>query len=89
MTGIDDYTDAAEGQQKQTHITMSNPDHPGSTADYADDATMKEHFQAAKSLKNSSINRKKIVGDFLVAVEKEAVRKEEGAIEDFLQAFSE
>lgn len=89
MTQFDEYTDDGEGQQKQTHITMSNPDHPDSTADYADEDTIKERFEAAKALKNSPINRKKIVGDFLVAVEKEVVRSEEGAIEEFLQAFSE
>jgi hypothetical protein len=88
MTGFDDYRDG-EGQQKQTHITMSNPDHPESTADYADSDVMEEHFRAAKALKNSPINRKKIVGDFLVAVEKEVVEGNEGAIEEFLQTFSE
>jgi chaperonin cofactor prefoldin len=49
---------------------------------------MRKHYRAAKSLKDTSVNRKKIVGDFLVAVEKEVVENEEDAIEEFLEAFS-
>ena len=88
MTGLDDYTDDGQSQQKQTHITFSNPEHPDSNVDYAGKEEMKEHFRAAKSLNNSPVNRKKIVGDFLVAVEREVVQNEEDAIEEFLEAFS-
>ncbi|WP_435183020.1 hypothetical protein [Halobellus sp. EA9] len=88
MTGLDDYIGDGENQQKQTHITLSNPDHPESEAGYAEEERMKKHFRAAKSLKNSPIDRKKIVGDFLVAVDKEVVQNKEGAIEEFLEASS-
>lgn len=89
MTGLDEYSTEGEGQQKQTHITLSNPDHPDSSSDYADHETMQEHFRAAQAIKNSSINRKMLVGDFLVAIEKEVVQGEEEAIEEFLQTLSE
>lgn len=88
MTGLDDYIGDGENQQKQTHITLSNPDHPESEGGYAEEERMREHFRAAKSLKNTRIDRKKIVGDFLVAVDEEVVQDEEGAIEEFLEAFS-
>lgn len=88
MTGLEDYTDDRQSQQKQTHITFSNVDHPDSRGDYAEEERMRKHYRAAKSLKDTSVNRKKIVGDFLVAVEKEVVENEEDAIEEFLEAFS-
>jgi hypothetical protein len=86
MTDPDDYLDSEENQQKQTHITFSNPDHPETSVDYAADERLEAHFQAAKSLKESSVNRKLLVGDFLVAVENEVVQGEDGAIEDFLES---
>lgn len=86
MTDPDDYLDSGKNQQKQTHITFSNPEHPEATVDYAGDERIKRHFQAAKSLKQSTANRKLLVGDFLVAVEKEIVHDEEGAIEEFLES---
>lgn len=88
MTRLEDYTDDRQSQQKQTHITFSNVDHPDSRGDYAEEERMRKHYLAAKSLKDTSVNRKKIVGDFLVAVEKEVVQNEEDAIEEFLEAFS-
>lgn len=88
MTGLEDYTDDGQGQQKQTHITLYNPDHPESEGGYAEEERMRKHFRAAMSLKNSRIDRKKISGDFLVVVEKEVVENEEDAIEEFLESFS-
>lgn len=85
MTDLDDYLESGKNQQKQTHVTFSNPDHPEASVDYADDERIKAHFQAAKSLKQSTVDRKKLVGDFLVAVEREMVQGEQGAIEDFLE----
>ena len=89
MTGLDDYIGDGEDQQKQTRITLSNPEHPDSSTDYAGREEMKEPFQAAKSLKNTRTNRNKIVGDFLVAVDKKVVQDEEGAIEEFLETILE
>lgn len=88
MTGLDDYTNDGQGKQKQTHITLYNPDHPDSRGDYAEEERMREHYRAAKSLKDSPVNRKKIVGDFLVAVEKQVVQNEEDTIEEFLEDLS-
>ena len=89
MTGLDDYIGDGENQQKQTHITLTNPDHPESETDDDEEDKMREHFRAAKSLKNARINRNKIVGDFLVAVDKKVVQDEEGAIEEFLETLLE
>ena len=86
MTNPDDYLDSGKNQQKQTHITFSNPDHPETSVDYAAEERIEAHFQAAKSLKQSTVNRRLLVGDFLVAVEKEVVQGEEGAIEEFLES---
>ncbi|GGJ15339.1 hypothetical protein GCM10008995_26460 [Halobellus salinus] len=88
MTGLEDYTDDRQSQQKQTHITFSNVDHPDSRGDYAEEEKMRKHYQAAKSLKDTSVNRKRIVGDFLVAVDKEVTQGNEGAIEELFEGFS-
>lgn len=66
---LDDYLEQSGTEQKETHITMSNPDHPDNTASYADHKVMKKHFDAAIAIQNSSIDRKMIVGEFLSAVE--------------------
>lgn len=84
---LDDYTKEDSGAQKQTHITFSNPDHPESSANYATEEEMREHFRAANSIQNTGINRKKLVGDFLAAVEQEHVQGHEGAIEEFFASL--
>ena len=87
--GIREYIDQDESQQKQTHITMANPDHPDTTASYADDETVRRHFQAANAIQDSGINRKQIVGDFLVAVDEYVHGDNEEALEEFFLALTE
>lgn len=89
MTSLDNYRDEGGEVQKQTHITLVNTDHPEGTQNYTDDETAKRHFNAAKAIQSSGINRKALIGDFLVAVEDEVIRGEEGSVEEFLQQLQE
>jgi len=84
MTNLEDYRDEGGEVQKQTHITLVNTDHPEATQTYTDDENAKRHFNAAKAIQSSGLNRKALIGDFLVAVDNEVNRGEEGAIEEFL-----
>lgn len=68
--GIDDYLSQDETQQKETHITLSNPEHPETSASYADEETIREHFDAAITIQNSAVDRTMVTGEFLVALEK-------------------
>ena len=86
--GIDTYLDQDESVQKQTHITMANPNHPDTTASYADDETIHAHFQAAKSIQSSGINRKQIVGDFLVAVNAAVNGGNPEALDEFFEELT-
>ncbi len=88
--GIEEYTSkGSTGTQKSTHIALPNPKHPDSEVDYVDEKLAAEYFRAALSLKNSEINRKQLIGDFLVAVNREHVQEEEGALEEFLEKLSQ
>jgi len=86
---LDDYMSEGESQQKQTHITLANPDHPEATGNYASDDVMRDHFRAANAVQDSRVNRKQIVGDFLVALDSELHGEEDGAIEVFLDELTE
>lgn len=89
MTSLDNYRDEGGEVQKQTHITLVNTEHPEGSQTYTDDDTARQHFSAAKAIQSSGINRKAIVGDFLVAVEDEVIRGEEGSIEEFFEQLQE
>ena len=85
--GLDDYVNQGESQQKQTHITLANPDHPEASGSYADDDTMRRHFRAANSVQDSPINRKMIVGDFLVALDEDLHEEDSDAFVEFLESL--
>jgi len=87
--GLDDYVNQGESQQKQTHITLANPDHPEASGSYADDDTMRRHFRAANSVQDSPINRKMIVGDFLVALDEDLHEEDSDALVEFLESLIE
>lgn len=87
--GLDDYINQGQSQQKQTHITLANPDHPESSGSYADDDTMRRHFRAANSIQDSPINRKQIVGDFLVALDEQLHEDGSNSLEEFLALLAE
>jgi len=85
MSGLDSYVDDGESQQKQTHVTFPNPAHPDTSANHASEEDMLAHFQSANAIQDSRVNRKAIVGDFLVAVDK-AMHEDDGeALEEFFQ----
>jgi hypothetical protein len=86
---LDDYIDQDESQQKQTHITMANPDHPDVEPNYTSEDEMREHFQAANAVQDSRIDRRQIVGDFLVAVDESLHGENEDAVEEFLAELQE
>lgn len=87
--GLEEYRDQGEQQQKQTHITMANPDHPDNEPTYTTEGEMREHFQAANVIQDSQINRRQIVGDFLVAVQNELHGEDEDAVQEFLESLQE
>jgi hypothetical protein len=87
--GIDNFSTEDNSQQKQTHISFGNPDHPDVSATYADDEAQKRHFEAATGLQNTEVNRKLIAGEFLDAVYKEASGEDPNAIEEFLERLTE
>jgi len=86
---LDDYSDDNSSQQKQTHVTFTNPDHPDTSANYAEDDTVREHFRAANGVQNSGVNRTAIVGDFLVAIEEDLNSEDGNAVEEFLEELTE
>lgn len=86
---LDDYANNESSQQKQTHVTFTNPDHPDTSASYADDDTVREHFRAANAVQNSGVNRTAIVGDFLTAVQEDLNSEDGGAVEEFLEGLTE
>ena len=83
--GFDDFVNEGNSQQKQTHITMANPDHPDVEPTYTTEDDMREHFRAANAIQDSRINRRQLVGDFLVAVDEELHGDNENAVEEFFQ----
>jgi hypothetical protein len=87
--GIDNFSTEDSSQQKQTHISFGNPDHPQVNATYADEEAQKRHFEAATGLQNTGINRKLIAGEFLDAVYKEVNGENPDAIEEFLEELTE
>lgn len=88
MPGLDSYAEDGGSAQKQTHITIANPSHEDIDSTYADDETVQEHFNAANAVQNSAINRKEIVGDFLVAVES-AINGNDEALEAFFEELQD
>lgn len=76
---FDNYKETGGSAQKQTHVTFNNPEHPDNeVSDDEDEERVRRWFEAAKSVKSSDINRRAIVGDFLVAVD-------ENRVEEFLR----
>jgi len=67
--GIDDYLSQDATKQKETHITLSNPEHPENNVSYADDNTVRKHFDAAIAVQNSPVDRTMVVGEFLAALD--------------------
>lgn len=89
MTGLDDYIDEGKEQQKQTHITFPNPDHPDTSGNHASDERMREHFRAANAVQDSRVNRKAITGDFLIAVDQALHEDNPEALEEFFNELRE
>jgi hypothetical protein len=87
--GIDSFSTEDSSQQKQTHISFGNPDHPDVSATYADEEAQKRHFEAATGLQNTEVNRKLIAGEFLHAVHQEATGQNPNAIEEFFEELTE
>jgi hypothetical protein len=87
--GIDEYLNEGDSVQKQTHVTFANPDHPDTSVTYADDAKVREHFQAANALQDSPINRKLITGDFIAAVNEDLGSDGNEALEAFFEELTE
>jgi len=87
--GLDNYANDGQSQQKQTHVTFPNPDHPETSGTHASQEDMREHFRAANAIQDSRINRKKIVGDFLVAVDQAAHSDNPEALEEFMAELTE
>lgn len=85
--GLEDYSAGGDGQQKQTHITFGNPDHPDVDPNYADEESVRTHFRAANAIQDSPVDRKLIVGDFLAAVQEATDNDNEEAIEEFLESL--
>lgn len=83
MSGLDSYVDDDAQQQKQTHVTFPNPAHPDTSANHASEEDMLAHFQSANAIQDSRVNRKAIVGDFLVAVDAALHEDDEEALEEF------
>ena len=86
---IDDYLESNKTQQKQTHVTFDNPDHEKTTISHTDEETAKKHFRAANAIQNSRVNRRVIVGDFLVALDEEMSNEDSDAIEEFFEKLME
>jgi hypothetical protein len=89
MSGLDNYVDDDAQQQKQTHITFPNPAHPDASANHASEEDMLAHFQSANAIQDSRVNRKAIVGDFLVAVDKAMHEDDKEALEEFFKNITE
>jgi len=87
--GLDDYRQTGEDTQKQTHVTMANPDHPDTSPSQDDEDAARQHFRAAKSVQDSRFDRVQLVGDFLVAFEAEHIQGEEEALEEFFEIITE
>lgn len=86
MPSLDSYIQDGDETQKQTHVTFNNPDHEDYKAREGEDIEqIRRRFNAANSIQSSSIDRTAIVGDFLIALEEEHMRGEEGAVEEFLR----
>lgn len=86
---MDEFADSSDNQQKSTHITYENPDHPDMSPSYTDQETARSHFQAVKAIQNSRIDRRLIVGEFLRAIEAQELRDDEDAIEEFFERLQE
>ena len=84
-----DFIAEDQQQQKQTHITFDNPDHPDTSAGYTTDEKARQHFNAANSIQQSPIDRKMIVGDFLVAIEEELKNEDSDAIQEFFERLED
>lgn len=87
MVNLDKFKEEASSGQKQTHITYPNPDHNDSRGDYAEVDVMRRHYNAALFLKNSAINRKVIVGEFMCAIEQAQKTGSEEPIEEFFEGL--
>jgi len=80
IMAFDKYKETGGSAQKQTHVTFNNPEHPDiDVSDEEEEERMRQWYKAAKSVQSSDIDRRAIVGDFLVAVH-------EDRIEEFIQA---
>jgi hypothetical protein len=78
---FDKYKETGGNAQKQTHVTFNNPDHPDNEID-DEEEQRRRWYNAAKSVQSSELNRRALVGDFLVAVD-------EDRVEEFLREQSE
>jgi hypothetical protein len=87
--GLEDYSAGGDGQQKQTHITFGNPDHPDMDPNYADEEAVRNHFRAANAIQDSSVDRKLIVGDFLVAVQQAVDNDDDEALTEFFESLTD
>lgn len=87
--GLEDYSSDGQEQQKQTHVTFGNPDHPDVEPSYTDDDSARNHFRAANAIQDSPVNRKEIVGDFLVAVQDEIDGDNEEALAEFFEELND
>jgi len=81
MTSLEQYRTEDDWQQNRPYTNSGS-------SEYTATETAQEYFRAARTIKNSSINETLLIGDFLVAVEKEVYQGEEGTIEEFLQSLS-
>lgn len=86
---LDDYIEQGDAQQKQTHVTFPNPDHPDTSGNHASEEDMRAHFRAANAIQDSRVNRKAIVGDFLVAIDAVLHEGDDSALEDFVRELQE
>ncbi|UHQ98137.1 hypothetical protein HYG81_21405 (plasmid) [Natrinema zhouii] len=79
---VNKYKEEDGNAQQQTHVTFDNPDHPDVdvAGDEAED--MQQWYRAAKTIQASNLDRRALVGDFLVAVN-------EDSLDEFYKKHSE
>ena len=89
MTDFSDFTENGDDQSKSTYFRFENPGHPEVEIEEGDVERMRAYYRAARLLKDSEINLMRLVGEFLVAVEKEFVQNQDGAVEAFFEDLAE
>jgi len=87
--GVDKFLDLDQEAQKQTTVVFENPEHEDVTPGDIPSGKMKDHFEAADTIKNSKINRQLIVGEFMDALVEFMETEDEKALEDFFDELTE